>query len=126
MKVIKSRFARWILELQPFVNNIQRRSGRDMIVADALSRFRLQAEVRTLVISEDDWYDEFIKEPKENANNYLQYYTSHNIIYRKIPWKGNEFDDDYREVPRPEMIQEIIHNEHLDTLYGNMPRLITA
>lgn len=118
MKVVKGRLARWILELQPFVNNIQHRSGRDMVVADALSRSRPQAEIRMLVTSEDDWYDEFIEELKENADNYPQYYTSQKIIYRKIPWKRNELDDDYREVPRPEMIQRIIHHAHLDTLHG--------
>ena len=115
MKVMNGRLTRWILELQPFVNCIKHRSGKEMIVADALSRAKTNTEIRLVNENDKTWYDDFLEELLENPDNYPQYYVEGNKIFRKIPWKRNELEDDYKRLPHPSEIPAIITEAHLKT-----------
>lgn len=116
MKVMSGRLSRWILELQPFVNQIKHRAGKDNVVPDALSRlYALTIDRRT-----SDWYDDLVQEIKENGDNYPQYHVDENKIYRKIPWKRNRSDDDYRLLPHPNTWNELIKISHENTIHAGI------
>lgn len=108
MQVLSGRLARWILEIQPYANRIKHRAGKDMVVADALSRANNAMELT----DEPQWYMEFHNELLMNPGNYPQYCINDGRIFRKIPWQRNEQDDDYREFPPPSEIKKIIKNVH--------------
>ncbi|KAG5678810.1 hypothetical protein PVAND_008444 [Polypedilum vanderplanki] len=124
MKLLNGRLARWILELQPYVNKIVHRAGKLMTVADAISRARYdsmyESNLRTIDSQDVSWYDEFIEEIIENADNYPQYVVQNEKIFKKIPWKRNELDDDYKEIPRTEKIVEIIKKAHEKTCHAGL------
>lgn len=119
MKLMSSRLARWILELQPFVNKIIHRAGKDMVVPDALSRadYSFLSSINLQKISVT-WYEEFLKELVENPDNYPQYVVKESKIFKKMPWKRNVFDDDYRQLPHPDLIEKIIDSAHDKTQHG--------
>jgi len=119
MKVMNGRLARWILELQPYVNNIKHRAGKEMIVADALSRAKTEAEVKNMN-SVTTWHEDFLEELKENPDNYPQYCIHDDEIYRKIPWKRNELEDDYKRLPKPSEMSTIINEAHLKTQHAGV------
>ncbi|KAG5670721.1 hypothetical protein PVAND_000965 [Polypedilum vanderplanki] len=123
MKLLNGRLARWILELQPYVNNITHRAGKLMTVADAISRAQYKSEGEReikLVETADTWYEEFQEEILENPDNYPQYVVDQNRILRKIPWRRNEFEDDYRILPRPEEICFLIKRAHERTCHAGI------
>ena len=119
MKVMNGRLARWILELQPYVNNIKHRAGKEMVVADALSRANINNNLCHINES-PTWYEDFLEELSENPDNYPQYYVECNNIFRKIPWKRNELDDDYKRLPHPSEMTSLILEAHEKTQHSGV------
>lgn len=117
MKVMTGRMSRWLLELQPYVNKIKHRAGKLMVVADAISRATISFNNITV---NDTWFEDFLKELIENPDNYSQYYTENDKIYRKIAWNRNKNGDDYRELPHPNQILNLIKNSHENTIHGGI------
>lgn len=123
MKVLSGRLTRWILELQPFVNKIIHRAGKQMVVPDALSRLRTNAadEIQNTSGTDDyEWFDDFVQELTENADNYPQYHVEDGRIFKKVPWQRNLLDDDRREFPHPSLWKELIKNSHETTAHAGI------
>jgi hypothetical protein len=119
MKLLSSKHARWILELQPYVNKIVHRAGKLMVAADAISRASF-LPMELVEERPDGWYEEFLSELKNNPDNYSQYHVEGDKIFRKIPWKRNELQDDYREMPRPHKWQSLVEKAHEKVEHGGI------
>lgn len=118
MQVLSGRLARWILEIQPYADKIKHRAGKEMTVADALSRANNAMEL------EDDsqWFAEFLNEITTNPENYPQYCVRDGTIFKKIPWLRNNHEDDYREFPSPDKIKLILDSTHNKLIHaGSKP-----
>jgi transposase InsO family protein len=55
-----------------------------------------------------------------NPENYPQYRIIDETIKRKIPWKRNVFNDDYKILPKPQTWNEIIRLAHEKTIHAGM------
>lgn len=129
MKVTTGRLARWILFLQPYVTCIEHRAGSLMKVPDALSRAPISNSsddnfsnelLKIDLINSDTWFEELLINIMENPMRYNNLRIEKNHIFKKIPFKRNYLNEDWREIPHPSFITEIIKKAHEQTLHGGI------
>lgn len=128
MKVTSGRLARWILFLQPYVTCIEHRAGSLMTVPDALSRAPIlnsndddfsNALLMSMTIT-DDWYNELLLKIMQNPIKYSNLRIINNKIFTKTSFKRNILNDDWREIPHPSILVDIIKEAHEYTLHGGI------
>lgn len=128
MKVTTGRLARWILFLQPYVNCIEHRSGSLMKVPDALSRAPINNNVdddnlgdQLLIISNTTgWYNNLLIKIMKNPFKYKNHRIINNKIFVKTSFNHNNTNNDYKEIPHPDLIPHIINNAHEFTLHSGL------
>lgn len=92
------RLARWALRLQPYDMKLIHRPGKQMVVADALSRAIAVIDFKSLSEEKESWYfklkENVVKYPNENPN----YSVVNDILYRYCARGPNEFDPTWKVV----------------------------
>jgi hypothetical protein len=143
------RLLRWSLMLQPHAHQIVHRAGNQMVVADLLSR----AKVESQQIDEDEFHHYKINviepidveifplandEQLDQASNEIQHYEFMRRKARDIPeavqcyrLDGNQLlikrgarnlNDDWKVIPHPSQIDKIIQWAHDETLHGGVDK----
>jgi transposase InsO family protein/predicted aspartyl protease len=130
MKVITGRLARWILFLQQYVNCIEHRAGKLMKIPDALSRAPVMITENEgdhlalgLISIDDDRMNNYLK-LKNSVILFPRKYPVHHVskdqLYQKTKFNRNNNNDDWRLIPSPHLLEDLILTSHLDTLHGGI------
>lgn len=120
MQVLTGRLARWVLELQPYVNKIKHRAGKHMTVADAISRASIESKNNNALKITEEWFNILINDVKNNPDNYPQYHVENETLWKKLPWERNSYGDDYRKVPSPHEIPKIVSDTHEKLIHAGI------
>lgn len=124
MKVTSGRLSRWILFLQPYVNCIRHRAGSLMKVPDALSRAPILCNesdtIENLLSLQCDfsWYEDLFANILQNPLKFPCHKIINEQIFKKLAFKRNLENDDWRIVPNPKLLDKIIQNSHEKTMHG--------
>jgi hypothetical protein len=131
MKVTSGRLARWILFLSPYINCIEHRSGKLNVVPDALSRAPVMNEDENSFLEnlneiedQDSDYDNLKFQIMSNYDKFQNYRITNDVIYQKIPYKRNIFDDDWKIVPKNSLRQSLIQKSHENCMHGGVKSTI--
>lgn len=130
MKVTSGRLSRWILFLQPYVNCIHHRSGSLMKVPDALSRAPILSNendgMENLFSMNDNdlWYDVLFANILQNPVKFPCHKIINEKIFQKLSFKRNLNNDDWRLIPKPKLINQIIQKCHEETLHGGTSKTL--
>lgn len=77
-----------------------------------------QNEIETRIATAMQRFEQFKNAIINHPQDYDGYHVENNEIIRKIPWKRNEFQNDYRIIPNPIERQNIIEQAHNATIHG--------
>lgn len=133
MKVTTGRLARWVLFLQPYVNCIQHRAGSKMKVADALSRAPIlnscdvEIKMNNMFLCSSEaisWYEDLINSIMENPVKYPNHQFNGKVLLKKLNFKKNCNNDDWREIPHPSTFEKIILEAHEDCVHGGIKKTL--
>lgn len=88
------RLARWAVHLSQYDFDIEHRSGKLNVVPDALSR--AVANVSSVKVKSDKWYQNMIERVNNNPELYPQWYVENNNLYKYVRSKHN-INTNFRE-----------------------------
>lgn len=146
------RLLRWSLMLQPHAHQIIHRSGSQMIVADALSRARpeaqeidddtfnhyqinvLQVEIADSVepLSDEEiniadrvtrQFEELRRKIVNNPDAYLNYRVQNNRVFKKIENRDTRMED-WLEIPHPTQRMKVIDWAHNEVLHAGVDKTV--
>lgn len=111
------RLSRWALRLQPYDFKIVHRPGRQMVVADALSRAVESIDIETFSQTQDRWYRSLIENVQKDPAKYAQYDVRNGLLYKHCSHSTKTHGrDNWRLVVPIDKRMEVLRQSHDDPM----------
>lgn len=92
LKDPSGRLGRWALRLQPYDFSLVHRPGRQMVVADALSRAVEMVDGSTFAKTDDEWYNSLKASVESDSQKFPQYKVENHLLYKHCSYGPRRFD----------------------------------
>lgn len=117
LKDPSGRLGRWALRLQPYDFSLIHRPGRQMVVADALSRAVELIDEADFGKTSDRWYLGLIKRVKEEPEKLSQYRVEGDLLFKYCSYRPHQIDQPtWRLVVPTEKRTDVLRACHDDPL----------